>query len=625
MPERPSIPRSVGRFVARASSAVRREGARLRARWGLPRARVVYHPAYRLPDDPLIDGRRAERILEYVAQRRWLDLSNVIRPARLRVSDLLRVHGADYLSRLDDPMELERVFGGKPASPEHAARVLEAQRWATSGTVLATAIALKYPWIESPVYNLGGGFHHARRDQGGGFCAFNDVAVAVDRARADGFSGRILVVDLDAHHGDGTRSMFADDERVTTFSIHGESWDVAPVARAIDLPLGPAVGDETYLRALAENLPEAFERARPGLVFFLAGTDVAMGDPLGGFRLSADAIAARDRMVLERAERTPTVVLLAGGYGPDTWRYTARTLVWLLSGEDRPVASSDERALASFRRIRASLEASSLSGATTTTPADIAITDADIYGDLFGKAADPRLLGFYSAYGLEIAFERYGLADHLRARGYHDFEIATDQAGAGRQGLRVYAERRRRDGMKPAGRETLIELLLDDVVVEDRRMLSIEWLLLQDPWRAPRPDEPLLPGQKHPGLGCLRIVVGMLVMAAERLGYDGVTVVPSHFHVAAQARRLFRFLDPSDEALFLALGRATSGMTLFQASNALAAGQVVDATGNPVGYKPSRMVLATSASLREHLASPAYARAVEAHARDLRPSTLPPG
>ena len=51
----------------------------------------------------------------------------------------------------------------------------------------------------------------------------------------------------------------------------------------------------------------------------------------------------------------------------------------------------------------------------------------------------------------------------------------------------------------------------------------------------------------------MRIVVGMLVMAAERLGYDGITLVPSHFHVAAQARRLFRFLDPADEAMFLAL------------------------------------------------------------------------
>lgn len=594
--------------------AAKRELRRLQARWGLPRVRLIYHPAYRLPDDPLVDGRRGERILEYLALRRWIDPSTVIRPPRLRVADLLRVHGADYLSRLDDPKELERVFGGRLHTAENAALVLETQRWATSGTVLATSIALKYPWIRSPVYNLGGGYHHARRDQGTGFCAFNDVAVAVDRARAEGFNGNVLIVDLDAHHGDGTRSMFADDERVTTFSMHGETWDSTPVARAIDVPLGPAVGDETYLRTLDAHIEEAFARAKPSLVFYVAGTDVAMGDPLGGFRLSPEAIAERDRTVLERARGTPTVVVLAGGYGLDTWRYTARTLVWLLSGEDRPILSSDERALASFRRIRNSLASASLSTLGGAAPADdFALTEADIYADLMGKAADPRFLSFYSAYGLEVAFERYGLAEHLRSRGYPDFEITSDppRPGGG-QGLRVYANRTHHD--------ILIELLVDEVVAGGSRLLSIEWLMMQDPWREPKPGEPLLPGQKHPGLGCLPIVVGMLVMAAERLGYEGVTHVPSHYHVAAQGRRLFRFLEPADEAFFLALNRATAGMTLFEASNAIAAGRVVDDTGAPVFWKPSRMVLPTGEALKAKLASAAYAREVETAARDLRPS-----
>jgi acetoin utilization deacetylase AcuC-like enzyme len=612
MSDAPPLSRAA-RGAARLYRAAKREVARMRSKWGLPRARLVYHPAYKLPEDPLVDVRRAERIIEYLALRRWMDPADVIRPPRLRVADLLRVHGADYLSRLDDPKEIERVFGGRPGSADHATQAIEAQRWATAGTVIATSMALRFPWIQSPVINLGGGFHHARRDQGGGFCAFNDVAIALDRARADGFSGRVLIVDLDAHHGDGTRSMFADDERVTTFSMHGQTWDPSPVARAIDVELGPAVGDETYLRALAENLPEAFARSDPGLVFYLAGTDVALGDPLGGFRLSAAGVAARDRMVLERASGTPTVMLLAGGYGPDTWRYTARTIVWLLSGEDLPIASSDERALAAFRRIRGSLGGAALSGATTTSdPADpFAITEADIYGDLVGKGSDTRFLSFYSRYGLEIAFERYGLAEHLRKRGYAEFELSSDRPRpGGGQGLRVYGDRSRA--------QILIELLVDDVVVEQTRLLSIEWLLLQDPRRALRPGEPLLPGQKYAGLGCLRIVVGMLVMAAERLGYEGITVVPSHFHVAAQARRLFRFLDPRDEAYFLALSAATAGLSLFEASKAIASGAVTDETGEPIRWRPSRMVLATGAALKERLDSAAYARSVEEAARVLR-------
>ncbi|NUO49575.1 MAG: histone deacetylase [Polyangiaceae bacterium] len=589
----------------------------MRSRFGLPRARLVYHPSYRLPDDPLVDSRRAERVLEYLALQRWIDPGSVIRPPRLRVADLLRVHGADYLSRLDDPKELERVFGGHGGTPSQMAQVIEAQRWATSGTVLAASLALRFPWIHAPVINLGGGFHHARRDHGGGFCAFNDIAVAVDRARADGFSGRVLIVDLDAHHGDGTRSMFADDERVTTFSMHGVSWDPSPVASAIDVELGPAVGDETYLAALEDHLPEAFARSDPALVFYVAGTDVALGDPLGGFRLSADAIAARDRLVLERTRPVPTVMLLAGGYGPDTWRYTARTLVWLFSGEDRPIASSDQRALAAFRKIRASIGGAALSGTGAAASDDgFGITEADVYGDLVAKEADPRFLSFYSGYGLEIAFERYGLAEHLRRRGYPEFEISREKPRpGGGQGLRVYADRTKR--------EILLELLIDDVVVESTQLLSIEWLLLQDPRRGAQAGQPLLPGQKHPGLGGLRIVIGMLVMAAERLGYEGVTVVPSHFHVAAQARRLMKFLDPADEAFFLALSAATAGLTLFEASKAIAAGAVTDEEGKPVHWRPSRMVLVTGPTLAARLESPEYAREVEKAARTLRLSGDP--
>ena len=161
-----------------------------------------------------------------------------------------------------------------------------------------------------------------------------------------------------------------------------------------------------------------------------------------------------------------------------------------------------------------------------------------------------------------------------------------------------------------------MELVLDEVVLDaSARLLSIEWLLLQDPRRRPDPEHPLLPGQKHPGLGCLRIVIGMLVMACERLGFDGVTVVPSHYHVAAQARRLMSFWDPADEAAFIAIGKATQGMNLFQASIAIAEGDVVDVAGRVVSWKPSRMVLPVSAALRERLDGPGYARAVEDAAR----------
>jgi acetoin utilization deacetylase AcuC-like enzyme len=571
---------------------------------------VVYHQRYRVPDQPLYDGRRSERIARWLVSRRWVRASDIITPPPLPVADLLRVHDPDYLARLDDPAELVRAFAGAELSL--AEQLLEAQRWATAGTVHAARLAVRYPWIKSPVVNLGGGFHHARRAHGSGFSLFNDVAIAIDRLRAGGFDGRVLVVDLDAHQGDGTRSLFADDTRVWTFSLHGRVWDDEPAAASIDVSLGPAIGDETYLRTLADTLPEAFERARPDVVFYVAGVDVAVTDRIGGFRLSASAIAERDRAVFARARGLPTIMVLAGGYGPDAWRYTARTVEWLFSGEDRVIPTSEERDLALFRSIRRSLDDQTMGGSPSAEDEPFQLTEADIYGDLLQTTRDPRLLGFYMPYGLEVAFERYGLAAQLRARGYDDYQLVLEPAARGEgQTLRVFADSTRR--------ELLIELVLQETVLEPGlRLLSIEWLMLQDPRRTADAEHPLLPGQRHPGLGAMRIIAGMLAMACERLGLDGLTIVPSHYHVAAQGKRVMSFHDPEDEARFLALEQATRGMPLFEASRAIAEGRVVDqATGEPIHYKPGRMTLPVSEKARAHFADPAYARAVEAHARAL--------
>ena len=123
----------------------------------------------------------------------------------------------------------------------------------------------------------------------------------------------MLVVDLDLHHGDGTRSIFADDDRVFTASVHAEHWDESPAIASLDIALGPGVGDDTYLRAVDDMLGEAFARGRPDLLIYVAGVDVGAGDALGGWRVSASGIAERDRLVLERARGLPTAMVLAGG------------------------------------------------------------------------------------------------------------------------------------------------------------------------------------------------------------------------------------------------------------------------------------------------------------------------
>lgn len=580
---------------------------RARSRISPPPVALVHHPRYRIPQNPLADVKRQEKILAY-ALSRGFSKRIVVRGPPPSSGDLVRVHTPDYLASLDTPEGLRRILAGLEGDAASLA-FLVAQRWATAGTVAAARLALQKPERLAQVVNLGGGFHHAHRDRGGGFCALNDVAVAIARLRHDGFRGRVLVVDVDQHHGDGTKTIFAADADVFTYSIHAEDWNRDPAVSNLDVPLGPAIGDGTYLVELKKSLAPFAERARPDIVFFVAGVDVAQGDALGGFLLSDEGIARRDAFVLEITRGIPTVIVLAGGYGPDAWRHTARLVSRLLTREDVPIASGTDRALARFRDIRAELTARELTqdGTEDTT---FAIRESDLMGDLVEKAPEPKLLGFYSEYGLEIAFERYGLAEHLRRRGYPRFHIELEPKSGLGQGFRVFG--------KPGKRDLLIEVVVSSVVVEDPlpeplRLVQIEWMLLQDPNRSPTADRPLLPGQKFPGLGVSPIVIGMLLMAAERLGYDGLSLVPAHYHVYQVSRALFRYLVPEDEAEVTALTRVVHDATSPMAKNALH-GIVDGTTGEPFVWQGKRMVCPISPRLKAWLESAEYAERVEKEA-----------
>jgi len=174
--------------------------------------------------------------------------------------------------------------------------------------------------------NLAGGTHHASADKGGGYCVFNDVAVAARLMQAEWHRLhrrllRVAVVDLDVHQGNGTAAIFRDDPTVFTLSLHGEKnfpFRKEPSDLDVDLPDGCT--DAPYLAALDAALAELWARHRdgpPGLIFFLAGADPHEGDRLGRLKLSTAALAERDRRVLAaaRERRIPVALSMAGGYG----------------------------------------------------------------------------------------------------------------------------------------------------------------------------------------------------------------------------------------------------------------------------------------------------------------------
>jgi acetoin utilization deacetylase AcuC-like enzyme len=266
---------------------------------------------------PLPEGHRFpigkyERLREQVLIDGIAAPETMREPARVSRDSLLLVHTADYVDRfctgLLTESELRRL--GFPWSPALVERSLRA----VGGTCEAAAAALEH----GVAMNLAGGTHHAFPDHGEGFCVFNDVAISLRLLQRSGRIRRAAIVDLDVHQGNGTNAIFAGDESVFTFSMHGgKNYPFHKVPGSLDVELPDGANDELYLTLLAEHLPNVLARAEPDLVLYLAGADPYEGDALGRLGLTFDGLARRDALVIElcREVGLPIAITIAGGYG----------------------------------------------------------------------------------------------------------------------------------------------------------------------------------------------------------------------------------------------------------------------------------------------------------------------
>ncbi|MBE2262413.1 MAG: histone deacetylase [Burkholderiaceae bacterium] len=248
-----------------------------------------------------------------------LELPEVQLDQALPASDgeLALAHAPEYVQAIANgsvAADIQREIGF-PWSPS----MVERARRSVGATVSAARMAMQ----QGLAANLAGGTHHASANRGGGFCVFNDAAVAArlmqaEHARVSRLSLQVAVIDLDVHQGNGTASIFARDRSVFTLSLHGENnFPFRKVASDLDVDLPDGCGDDEYLHALDLALDELSRRFRPDLLIYLAGADPLASDRLGRLSLSPDGLEARDRRVFEWAwqRRVPLALTMAGGYG----------------------------------------------------------------------------------------------------------------------------------------------------------------------------------------------------------------------------------------------------------------------------------------------------------------------
>lgn len=235
-------------------------------------------------------------------------------PQAAQEQELLLIHTRDYVRKLlagklsaYDIMRLEL-----PYSEE----LVSASRICADGTIQSCRYALR----DGVSIHIGGGFHHAFPDHGGGFCVFNDIAIGIKKVQQEGLIKRALVVDCDLHQGNGTAFIFAKDSSVFTFSIHQENnYPGIKPPSDIDVGLVDGAGDEEYLENLNEHIPKIMEEFKPDFAFYVAGADPYRHDQLGGLSLTMEGLKARDEFVFNlcRSNNIPAAAALAGGYAID--------------------------------------------------------------------------------------------------------------------------------------------------------------------------------------------------------------------------------------------------------------------------------------------------------------------
>ncbi len=240
--------------------------------------------------------------------------SNFFKPSIISDNDILAIHTEDYWLKLKSLNLSKREIRvtGFPLSKQ----LIEREMVIAQGTIDASLFALKY----GCAMNIAGGTHHAFSNRGEGFCLLNDQAIAAQFLLNNNLANKILIIDLDVHQGNGTAEIFRKNNRVFTFSMHGEkNYPFKKEISDLDVPLENGINDAAYLNLLYKHVPKLIEEVQPDFIFYLSGVDILETDKLGKLSVSIDGCKKRDEYILRicKNNNLPVVCSMGGGYSKE--------------------------------------------------------------------------------------------------------------------------------------------------------------------------------------------------------------------------------------------------------------------------------------------------------------------
>jgi acetoin utilization deacetylase AcuC-like enzyme len=277
--------------------------------------KIAWHHlfAHPLPEGHRFPMIKYELIPEQLLYEGVISASNLFAPERVSEAAILLSHDLGYWEQLRDlslPAREQRRIGF-PLTAQLLEREMRIAQGTIDGAVYAQANGI--------AFNVAGGTHHAGSNWGEGFCLLNDQAIAANYLLNTGLASRILIIDLDVHQGNGTAEIFYNEDRVFTFSMHGDkNFPFRKERSDLDIPLEDGMTDEQFLQRLEKTLPLLLEH-QPDFVFYLSGVDVLESDKLGKLALSKEGCKERDRKVLQfcKDHNLPVQVSMGGGYSPN--------------------------------------------------------------------------------------------------------------------------------------------------------------------------------------------------------------------------------------------------------------------------------------------------------------------